>query len=146
MNWLHHYREVWTVDFEFTAPAGERPAPRCCVARELRTGRLERLWLSDGAPAVLLYGTGSDTLLIAYYSSAEWACHLEMGQPLPLRVLDLYAEFRCLTSGLPVPCGNGLLGALAYFGLDGLAAAEKDAMRQLALRGGPYTDAERLDL
>src|SRR5262249_11932115 len=53
---------------------------------------------------------------------------------------------RCLTSGLPVPCGNGLLGALAYFGLDGLAAAEKDAMRQLALRGGPYTDAERLDL
>src|SRR5262249_18370624 len=50
------------------------------------------------------------------------------------------------TSGLPVPCGNGLLGALAYFGLDGLAAAEKDALRQLALRGGPYTDAERLDL
>jgi hypothetical protein len=65
---------------------------------------------------------------------------------MPARTLDLYAEFRCLTSGLSVPCGHGLLGALAYFGLDGLAAAEKDAMRQLAVRGGPYTDAERLAL
>src|SRR5262245_8244036 len=65
---------------------------------------------------------------------------------MPARILDLFAEFRCLTSGLPVPCGNGLLGALAYFGLDGLAAAEKEGMRQLALRGGPYDAGERLAL
>jgi len=58
-------------------------------------------------------------------------------------VLDLYAEFRCLTSGLPVPCGYGLLGALAYYGCEGLAAAGKDDMRQLAMRGGPYTRGEQ---
>src|SRR5262249_60648222 len=57
--------------------------------------------------------------------------------------LDLYAEFRCLTAGLSVPCGNGLLGALAYFGRDGLAAADKEAMRALAMRGGPYTPDEQ---
>jgi hypothetical protein len=40
---LSPFRRVWLVDFEFTAPPGERPIPLCCVARELRTGRLERL-------------------------------------------------------------------------------------------------------
>src|SRR5262249_2609543 len=39
--------------------------------------------------------------------------------------------------------GKGLLGALAYFGLDGLAATEKEELRQLALRGGSYTADER---
>src|SRR5262249_58533448 len=62
---------------------------------------------------------------------------------MPARILDPYAEFRCLTSGRAVPCGNGLLGAMACFGLDGIAAVEKESMRQLAMRGGPYTDGER---
>jgi hypothetical protein len=39
-----------------------------------------------------------------------------------------------------------LLGALACFGLDAISAADKEQMRQLAMRGGPYTDAERLAL
>ena len=42
-----------------------------------------------------------------------------------------------------VPCGHGLLGALRLFGLDGIEAAEKDSMRQLAMRGGSYTADER---
>jgi hypothetical protein len=150
MNWFTTlylwFRWVWAVDFEFTAPAGERPTPLCVVARELRSGRLERLWLADGAPAAPPYGTGPDTLVVAYYASAELGCHLALQWDMPARILDLYAEFRNLTSGLPTPCGHGLLGALAYHGLDGLAAVEKEDMRRLAIRGGPYTDGERLAL
>jgi hypothetical protein len=137
---------VVVVDFEFTAPPGCRPVPLCLVARELRTGELWRLWLADNIPAGPPYGTTPDTVAVAYYASAELGCHLALGWPLPTRVLDLYAEFRCITSGLPTPCGHGLLGALAYFGLDGLAAAEKQEMRELAMRGGAYTQAERLAL
>jgi hypothetical protein len=48
--------------------------------------------------------------------------------------------------GSTSPCGNGLLGALACFGLDGLAVAEKEVMRQLAMRGGPYDAGERTAL
>ena len=66
-----------------------------------------------------------------------------LGWPMPARILDLFTEFRCLTNGLSVPCGNGLLGALAYYGLGGIAAAEKADMRDLAIRGGPFTPAER---
>src|SRR5262249_21285685 len=134
------------VDFEFTAHPGDRPVPLCCVARDVRTGELVRRWLADGSPACPPYGTGPDTLLVAYYSSAEWGCHLALGWPLPARVLDLYTEFRCLTSGNPRPCGDGLLGCLAYFGLDGLAGIEKAEMRQLAMRGGPYSASERTAL
>jgi hypothetical protein len=140
------YRAVWAVDCEFTAPPGERPQPLCLVGRELRGGRLLRLWLADGARPAPPLDAGPDALFVAYYASAELGCYLALGWPFPARILDLYAEFRCLTSGLPVPCGRGLLGALAYFGLDGLAAAEKESMRQLALRGGPYTAGERLAL
>src|SRR5262249_15168970 len=43
-------------------------------------------------------------------------------------------------------CGSSLLGALAYFGLDGIAASEKEEMRQLAMRGGEYTDEEKTAL
>jgi hypothetical protein len=137
------YRAVWAVDFEFTAPPGERPLPLCVVARELHTGALARRWLADGAPAAPPFPTEPDALFVAYYASAELGCHLALGWPMPVRILDLYAEFRNLTSGLPVPCGRGLLGALAYFGLDALAAVEKEEMRQLAMRGGPYAAGER---
>jgi hypothetical protein len=58
-------------------------------------------------------------------------------------VLDLYVEFRALTNGHPTPCGNGLLGALTFFGLDTLGGAEKDTMRQLVLRGGPWSPEEQ---
>ena len=48
-----------------------------------------------------------------------------------------------MTNGLTTPCGAGLLGALAYFGLDSIDAADKDSMRQLALRGGDYSESEK---
>ena len=111
--------DVWAVDFEFTAPPGGRPVPICLVC-ELRSatsvgcrrlappygtgpdtqqgqkGQVRSLRL-DAPP----YGTGPDTLLIAYFSSAEWGCHLALDWPLPVRILDLFAEFRCLTKGCP---------------------------------------------
>ena len=54
------------------------------------------------------------------------ACHFERGK-----------------FGLGTPAGNSLLGALAYFGLDGIGAAEKAGMRELIKRGGPWDETER---
>src|SRR5262249_6414428 len=82
-------------------------------------------------------------LFVAFYSSAELGCHLALGWPVPERVLDLFPEFRNHTNGLPTENGSGLLGALAYHGLDGIGTVEKEEMRELVLRGGPWTDAER---
>ena len=138
------FRHIWLVDFEFHQPDGSRPEPICMVARQYPTGRTIRLWADelarlDRAP----FPIGSDALFVAYYASAELGSFLALDWPMPARVLDLFCEFRCLTNGLPVPCGNGLLGALAYHGLDAMGGAEKDTMRDLAIRGGPYTADER---
>src|SRR5262249_18372858 len=48
------------------------------------------------------------------------------------------------TNGLETPAGRGLLGALAYFGLDGIGASEKTEMRDLVLRGGPWSEEEHI--
>ena len=77
---------------------------------------------------------------LAYYASAEIGCHLALGWPKPTRILDLFTEFRCRTNGLTTPAGAGLVGALAYYGLDSMAASEKDAMRALVLCGGPWSE------
>ena len=137
------YEEVWAVDFEFRASEGEPPDPHTLVARELRSGRLVRLFGEQlrrrSQPP---YRIDRKVLFIAYFASAELGCHRALDWPMPANVLDLFVEFRNLTNGVPVPAGNGLLGALSYFGLDGIGALEKDSMRQLALREGPYSHAE----
>ena len=139
------FKEVWLVDFEFGAPPGDIQEPVCLVAWELNSGRKMRLW-RDEFGATPPYSTGPDALFVAYYASAEIGCHLALGWPVPERVLDLYVEFRNHTNGLPTISGAGLLGALAQYGLDGIGAGEKDEMRDLVLRGGPWTETERADI
>jgi hypothetical protein len=146
MDTLTPYRHVWLLDYEFTAPDGNRPAPLCLVARDVKTGELVRRWLGGGDPPSPPFDTGPRSLFVAFYSSAEWGCHQALGWPTPSRVLDLCVEFKCLTSGLPVPAGRGLIGALVYHGLDGIDALDKAEMRQLAIRGGEYSEAERTAL
>src|SRR3954452_3881313 len=136
------FREIWLADFEFCAGPGDNPRPICLVAQELRTGRVIRLWL-DEFGILPPYTTGPDALFVAYYASAEIGCHLALGWPVPVRVLDLYAEFRCRTNGLPLPSGSGLIGALIYHGLDTIGASEKEEMRNLILSGGPWSSEEK---
>jgi hypothetical protein len=138
------FDEVILADFEFEVPLGERPRPVCLVARELVSGRVHRLWRDElQARAAAPYPTGRGALFVAYFASAELGCHLALGWPLPDAVLDLFVEYRVATNGLPTPCGWGLLGALAHHGLDAMAGSEKEAMRDLVLRGGPWSQDEQ---
>jgi hypothetical protein len=142
------FQEVWCVDFEFSAPDGERPAVRCMAAREYYTGRTMHLWL-DGEPAPPRppFAIDRDALFVAYFASAEMSCFLALGWPTPVRILDLYAEFKRMICGRDgEPAKPSLVYALDWFGLESLDAEEKWEMRQLAIRGGLYTDAERRSL
>ena len=142
------FSEVWAVDFEFRPQdgrEGSRPDPVCLVACELKGGRRLRLWRDEFGPFPP-YSVGPNSIFLAYYASAEIGCHLALGWPKPARILDLFTEFRCHTNGVRPAGGSGLLGALSYFGIDGMDAAEKDAMRDLVLRGGPWADQERKDI
>lgn len=139
------FSEIWVQDFEFLAPPGERQTPICFVAREIRTGRIIRLWQDElyAARGRVPFSTSSDVLHIAYYASAEWQCYRQLDWPYPQCCIDLFAEFRCETNGLQLKGGSGLLGALFYFGIPTKAVSEKDLSRSLILSGGPWNDAQK---
>ena len=117
------------------------------VARELFSQRLIRLW--EDRLKVLSqppFRTDQGALFVAYLASAELGCFQVLGWSPPERILDLYVEFKRITGGLKLAAGRGLIGALTYFGLSSLEVAEKDSMRELALRGGHYDETERTSL
>lgn len=141
------FKSITLIDTEFRQPDGELPEAHCLVAMDFLSGAVSRYWADSLAElSAAPFPVDGDALVVAYYASAEWSVFLQLGWALPVNILDLFAEFRCLTNGLPVPCGAGLLGALAYYGLDAMAGVEKDSMRDLAIRGGPFTERERKDL
>jgi hypothetical protein len=141
------FDQIWLVDFEYAALPGERPTIHCMVAVELYSSTVLRLWADElQARREPPFPVGPRSLFVAYYASAELGCFLALGWPLPVRILDLCVEFKRHTCGIDVPCGRGLLGALAYYGIDAIAAAEKESMRELALRGAPFTSAEQTAL
>ena len=138
------------VDFEFRPVDGIEGNPIeviCMVAFDPQTGKYYRLWKDElyrlSAPPFVI---DSETVLVAYFASAEMACFEALGWAMPDYILDLYVEFRNLTNGIFLPEGKSLLGALKYFGLDSISAEHKDDMRDLALRGGPYSELERVGL
>jgi hypothetical protein len=148
---LAAFRKVWLVDFEFSALDGERQRVICMVARELRSRRTLRLWGDElRAMRAPPFTTDGSSLVVAYYASAEVGCFLQLGWPLPERVLDLFAEFRNATNGLVLPAIGGklnsLLCALSFYGIPAISFAEKKEMQQLAVRGEPWTDDERAAL
>ena len=116
----------------------------CLVARELRTGQTLRLWRDQLGGRCRPIAPTSKVLFVCFVANAECACHLALGWPLPANVLDLSPVFRCVCQRTR-SClqGKGLLGALAYFGLNSIGAKYKDAMRKRILQGPPFSPEER---
>jgi DNA polymerase I len=141
---LSAFREVWAVDTEFNGADGELKRPVCLVAREGRTGREVRLWRDDlrkltAAP----FDVGPSSLFVAFLASAELGTFLQLGWPLPVNVLDLYAEHRVRTNGLILSTDNSLLGVCALRGVPSVtSAARKDAMRDLILKQDTWNSEE----
>jgi hypothetical protein len=69
-------------------------------------------------------------LFVAYYASAELGNYRVLDWPMPERILDLFTEFRDRTNGIPTVGGAGLLGAMSYFGLDGVGATTKKELQE----------------
>ena len=142
------FKRIVAVDFEFefgghatpeeASRSGERPRPVCMVATELRSGQTWRLWRGEFGPRKP-FPIDADTVLVAYYASAELGCFKALGWPMPPYMLDLYTEFRAHTNGRPLAHGAGLLGALTYFGIDGIDITEKQGLRARILSGGPWS-------
>ena len=150
MNQSNFPKGIHLVDFEFH-PAhcreGNQPVPVCMVVRAWPSGLTRRYWQDELAQmSCAPFPTDGDALCVAYFASAEMDCFAALGWPVPVNLLDLFAEFRCLTNGLRPEHGSGLLGALLHFGLPSINAEEEDTMRDLILSAGPWHPSQRKDI
>jgi DNA polymerase-1 len=127
-------------EFEFAGVDGNLLRPVCGVFKDLANGQEWRLRRGEFGAAPP-FSTGPDTLFVAYYASAEMGFFRAVPWPMPVRILDLFTEFRNFTNGLPVE-SNKLIHALEYFGLDTIGAHYKEQMIELILRGPPWTEEE----
>ena len=134
------FEHVVFADFEFVSRPGEHPDVVCLAWHE--AGQTHRLW-RDQLGTAPPYPVDNETLFVCFVANAELGCHLALNWPLPRHVLDLNPEFRRLTNGRLTPAGKGLLGALAYFGLDSISSKQKDALRDRISKGWPFTAEER---
>jgi hypothetical protein len=145
MSTISDFDEVIYADFEFVIRAGERPDVVSLAWHERSTGSTRSIWRSDlgAAPP---YRTDDRTLFVCFVANAELGCHLSLNWPLPKYVVDLNCEFRCIANGRTVPEGRGLLGALAYFGLDAAGSKLKEHMHTRIAKGWPFTTEEREEI
>jgi hypothetical protein len=147
---LQLFAQIWCIDFEFHQPEGDRPTPLCISALEVRSGRLLELWLEGASLLAPPFALARPVLVVAFMAPAEMTCFLALGWPLNVHLLDLYVFERVITNGRildPAHLGRSLLDVLGRYGLShGVTAVQKQAMRDLAKRGGPYTPQERADL
>jgi DNA polymerase I len=139
---------VWLLDTEYATPPGDPLIPVCVVGRELFSGQCIRQFFDPGQEYENPFPLGRDALFVAYAAQAEWSCFLSLDWQLPTHILDLYAEFRNEISGRTPPEGRKcydprLIGAMDYYGLDRIPAAEKKEMQQRISRGHPFTTEER---
>ncbi len=124
---LREFASVWLVDFHFIRPPGECPRPLRLAAREINSGQTVKLELGRGGE-MPPYPRAADSLFVCFDAPTQLGCHLSLGWPLPVRILDLRAEFRCLTAGLEPFASQDLTVALAFYGLAGDGI---DALAQL---------------
>jgi DNA polymerase I len=153
---LSGYRAVICIDTEYHPTPFGHVEPVCLVARDLVSGQEYRAWTDHGDKAQLpRLPTGEDVLYVSYSAPAEWGCWLKWGWDLPQNILDLHALHRVEKNGLmefhkgkmrPLRCS--LLDLMQEKGLGHLAmpAAKKKAMRELILRGGPYTSEDKTSI
>lgn len=144
---LPYYKAIIAVDFEFEFGGnyGNRSRPVVMVAKDLLSGKTWRIWRGEFETSPP-FSTGPETLVVAFMASAEMGCFRALGWQMPALILDLYVEFKNRMNGKYPSLGVGLIGALAHFGLDTIDANEKDKMRAMVLRGGPWSAKEREDI
>jgi len=137
---------LWLLDTEYATPPGDPVIPVCVVGREFFSGRQIQLFFYPGQDYTNPFPVGKDALFVAYAAQAEWSCFMSLGWELPERIVDLYAEFRNEISGRVPPIGHDfdarLIGAMDYYHLDRIAAAEKKEMQDRIAKGHPFTSEE----
>jgi hypothetical protein len=140
LGWKH----AWAIDFEFIPHRGDLPDPVVCMAAHcVITGEKRDMWFGRKPYPPCPFDMTTDELFVAHSAQAEVSCFLQLGWPMPTRVLDTMVEMARLWNGKMVKQPGddesiltpSLLRSLAYFGIPTRSSSVKDAAIALILRG-----------
>lgn len=135
---------VWVVEVFCARSDGENPEPLCIAATDLVSGRSVRAWLSEGGLCGPPFFLSHSDLLVCLPAIPLVISFVSLGWPLPNQLIDLHAEFRCLTNG-ESGVDDSRAGMLRYFGEPFGLGVERPGLEALALKAG-HTEDERAAL
>jgi DNA polymerase-1 len=131
-------RRFFLADAEYRQVNGEHHDVHCVSYKRWGDSKVTNVWTRDGATQP--YDAERD-ILVCYNAAAELNAFRALGWAEFRNVLDLYVEHRVEANNTRI--GYRLIDALSFHGLHSIGSAEKTAMRDLAIRGAPFTEAER---
>lgn len=132
--------EIIVADSEFIPTPWNSLDPVCFCWKSLRTGRMGKVWLKEESNPPCPW-VSEKTLMIAYVAEAELGTILEAGWELPEHVIDLFVEHKNLVNGKGI-YGMSLLDACDHYKIPRMQETRKAFMRDLILRGGPWSNTE----
>ena len=141
-----------SVDYEFIPQADGTVDTVCGVAMEVATRETWKAWRDEMSSRHPFFPVGPDVALVAHNAAAEVGVHMDMGWPLPVHVIDTYAEHMLPTNEVALPNGmhrlarGNLLAARRCQGLKSRAVEEKRGMIDRILAGSPYDECTRTEI
>lgn len=121
------YRRIVVCDTEFFQPPGHPPKMHCWAAKVVGDSGHILSGPPDKLKEYVSWLTDPETLWVFFYACADISAILYAGYPAPTNVLDLFAEYRCLTNSTHKSPRAGLLQVMEAYGLKDAPLAENEA-------------------
>jgi hypothetical protein len=143
-------RRVWVLDSEYQSVDAGIQHPHCLCAIDLISRERVEVWLEPGTPCPFLMT--SDELFILWAADADILTFIAMGWPVPLNVIDPRVEWMRIDNGgnqykpTGEKKGHSLLDAARALGVKAIPDSVKKYWRDIAIRGGPFTEEEKIGL
>lgn len=112
---MNRFIEIWCVGLVSDSYEGDRPTPLYLEGRDIRSDIYFNYQRGDiEKPPITI---SDKTLIVGFECSRMINCFRSQGWDLPENIIDLYAEFRCLTNDNKPDSVYDLEEALAIFGI-----------------------------
>lgn len=142
---------AWATDTEYRSVAGGLQIPHCLCALDLISLERRDVWLEFGLPCP--FSMAKDELFVMWAADADVLTFISMNWPAPLNVIDPRLEWMRIDNGgdqfkphSHEKKGYSLLDAARAFRVKAIPDSAKKQWRELAIRGGPFAEAEKVGL
>ena len=130
------FKQIWVLSMPFVREDGENPVSICLVASEFYSGEVGTLNNDQLIANVPPFDVGSDSLILTVSANEILGCILEIGWPLPAKVLDLGVESRWLRNGQIDKDDCSLSAAMNYHDITGFVDDRSFAKKSADISDG----------